>query len=93
MAITTNAPRSVTGGAFDNANQRELKERAEQFERRRDTLQGFVDRMIDGEMLVSLPWGDEMFQRVILRALAASKQWRRDAEKLAVIREVFGGGK
>ena len=39
-----------------------------------------------------VPWGDHRFQSMIVQALHRGSQWKDAADKLAVIKEVFGGG-
>ena len=53
--------------------------------------QGCVDAMVQGTRPYAAPWGDIRFQEMVMNALARGGIWRRDAEKLAIIREVFGG--
>ena len=37
------------------------------------------------------PWGDHRFQTMIVHALHEGARWKEAADKLAVIKEVFGG--
>ena len=68
-------------------NMREQKERDQRW---CEAQQGVIDAMVNGTVPVACPWNDERFQRLVMHALAAGGRYKRDSEKLAVIREVFG---
>lgn len=50
-----------------------------------------ISKLGDGEVPINIPWTDPRFQDMLLNAIGAWRSYKRDAEKLAVIREVFGG--
>jgi hypothetical protein len=67
-----------------------VQEQRERDRRWRDATQPMLDKMVRGETPVKAPWEDPRFQEMVIRALAKGGTYRRDSEKLAVIREVFG---
>ena len=73
-------------GAFDtSANTRE---------RQYDLAQSYkaiLARMIAGEMNLNAPWADPRFCEMVNRELALHGEWKLAAEKLAIVKEVFGG--
>jgi hypothetical protein len=69
----------------------DMRSEREFIDRRARTFNEFIARMLTGERLLSLPWNDALFQELIVKALALAGGWKHEAEKLAVIREVFGG--
>ena len=36
------------------------------------------------------PWRDKLFQQCLVFVLRDTRRWREDAQKLAVIKEIFG---
>lgn len=51
-----------------------------------------ISKLGDGVAVMGgIPWDDPRFQEMLLTAIGVWRQYKRDAEKLAVIREVFGG--
>jgi hypothetical protein len=71
-----------------NLNQQEQHERDQRW---CEAQQGVIDAMVNGTMPYAAPWADARFQKMVCKALAQGGSWRREAEKLKVIREVFGG--
>lgn len=49
-----------------------------------------VQKLDAGEAPDNIPWGDHRFQSMLLAAISKWLTYKRDAEKLAVIRDVFG---
>ncbi len=52
---------------------------------------GMLNRMVAGEMVANAPWADPRFQEMVNQELGRHRQWKCDAEKLAIVKEVFGG--
>ena len=77
-------PEFLRSGAANDREQRERDQRWCEFN------QSAVDQMVRGEVPVKCPWEDPRFQGLVIKALAAGGRYKRDSEKLAVIREVFG---
>lgn len=67
-----------------------MQERKERDQRWRESMQPCIEAMVNGTRPVACPWENPLFQDMVLKALAKGGTYRRDAEKLAVIREVFG---
>lgn len=45
----------------------------------------------DGERPVTIPWSDPDFQYGLLKKIGVMRGYKKDAEKLAIVKEVFGG--
>jgi len=52
-----------------------------------------VEKILAGERPVEIPWQEPRFQDLLLRKIGQLGQYKADADKLAVIKEVFGGNK
>lgn len=50
-----------------------------------------VERIIDRSGLDAPPWSDPDFQQAVMQSLEKIQGLRRDAEKLAILKEVFSG--
>lgn len=85
---TLNEPIEFTATEWAN-----IQEQHERDQRWCESMQSVVDSMVSGTIPYAFPWEDKRAQRLVMQALARGGTWRRDAEKLAVIREVFGGNK
>lgn len=54
---------------------------------------GLTSQLVEGKVVSELPWNDPDFQRAVLESFKRCAKWKADAEKLAVVKEVFGGAK
>jgi len=55
---------------------------------------GVVARLCDvGEVPVTIPWTDPLFQKALLKKISAMREYKRRSDDLAVIERVFGGTK
>ncbi len=50
-----------------------------------------IDSLAEGIVPPSIPWHDQRFQDMVVQLIGAQRKYKADADKLAVIRDVFGG--
>ena len=56
-------------------------------------IRSVVEKIVAGTMPAVIPWTEPVFQTMLLHAIGDLRRFKADADKLAVLKEVFGGAR
>lgn len=75
---------AIDSSIFDPTPREQMHELADRYKK-------MIGKLAGGEVPVDLPWPDPRFQKMVVSLIGDMRKYKADADKLAVIREVFSG--